>query len=82
MFISIYLVACILLSLTIKTTLGLKGKNDLEAYGVVLLDSITFPKIIPSSNHHTFVLFVDKGKIGLPTTDSVRDHFLGIASGN
>lgn len=35
---------------------GLPGKSEHESYGVVLLDAITFPKIVPLKNLATVVL--------------------------
>lgn len=58
---------------------ALKGKSPDEAPGVVLLDAITFPKVVPNANAHVFVLFLDKGDIGQPTTDGSRDNFLEVS---
>ena len=60
---------------------SLKGKSPDEAPGVVLLDSITFPKVVPSCNAHILVLFLNKQQIGQPTTDGSRDNFLEVARG-
>jgi hypothetical protein len=79
------LTSCILILLTIlQSCIAIKGKDANEVFGVVMLDSITFPKIIPSTTHDTVVLFADKAKVGsgaYPTTDAVRDHFLTVAAG-
>jgi len=58
---------------------SLKGKSPDEAPGVVLLDSITFPKVVPSCTANVMVLFLDKRQIGQPTTDGSRDNFLSVS---
>ena len=68
-------VSAILLMLVTRmhVVYSLKGKDPLEIFGVVLLDSITFPKIVPSSSYSTVVVFAEKAKIGVgkyPTTGS------------
>ncbi len=51
-------------------------KNPHESRGVVLLDSFTFEKIVPSSNNHVVVLVTNKRYIGDYGTDSIRaDYF-------
>ena len=71
----------VLTSLLIHPSVAIKGKDPLEVPGVVLLDSITFPKLIPNSDFCTLVLFANKALIGEPGTDSIRDHFLGLPIG-
>ena len=70
-----------ILQLLFTIVFSLKGKDPNEVYGIVMLDAITFPKIIPSDRHASIVIFEQKTNIGLPTSDAVRDHFLGIAAG-
>ena len=60
---------------------SLKGKSPDEAPGVVLLDSITFPKVVPSCTANVMVLFLDKRQIGQPTTDGSHDNFLSVSRG-
>lgn len=58
-------------------------KDTNEIFGVLLLDSITFPKIIPATRHDVVVLFADKVKVNneaeFPTTVAVRENFLDVA---
>lgn len=58
---------------------SLKGKSPDEAPGVVLLDSITFDKVVPSCTSNVMILFLDKRQIGQPTTDGSRDNFLEVS---
>ena len=60
---------------------SLKGKSPDEAPGVVLLDSITYRKVLPSCTANVMVLFLDKRQIGQPTTDGSRDNFLEVSRG-
>ncbi len=60
---------------------SLKGKSPDEAPGVVLLDSITFDKVVPSCTSNVMILFLDKRQIGQPTTDGSRDNFLEVSRG-
>lgn len=47
--------------------------------GVVLLDSITFSKIIPSSKYAVAVLVCNKREIGEYATDSIRSDYFDFA---
>lgn len=55
----------------------LKDKN--EHKGVLLLDSLTFPKIVPSEKHDVVVLICNKAKIGDYGTDSIRSDYFSFA---
>lgn len=44
-------------ALAVSVTLGLiKGKNQHETLGVLLLDAITFPKVVPHATNAVVVL--------------------------
>jgi len=65
-----------LLVLTVKATVT--REDDYRTYGTVLMDSLTFPKIVPNARNHVIVMCVNKGQVGKLTTDGVRDEFLAI----
>ena len=44
-----------------------------------MLDSVTFPKIIPSSEYSAIVIFCDKKEVGRGKTDTIRDSFIQVA---
>eukprot|EP00981_Chlorochromonas_danica_P005813 scaffold1192_cov179-Ochromonas_danica.AAC.8 len=54
-------------------------KSSHESKGVVLLDAITFPKIIPPMNCDLMVLVVQKAQIGDYGTDSIRGDYFAFA---
>lgn len=56
------------------------SRNEYETLGVLLLDSITFPKIVPNSNVNVVVCIINKGDIGNYGTDSMRADYLDFAS--
>ena len=72
------LIGLLLLSFT-NVVISAKGKHSQETYGVVLLDSITFPKIVPSPNNVVLVLVTNKAYIGDYGTDSIRSEYLNFA---
>ena len=47
--------------------------------GVLLIDAITFQKLIPNKNADTVLMVSAKGNIGRRTTDYMREEFLEIA---
>ena len=58
----------------------LKWKNENEANGILLLDSVTFPKIVPNEKYSVFVGFFKKASIGKDDfSDQIRDEFLNFA---
>lgn len=58
----------------------LKWKNENEANGILLLDSVSFPKIVPSEKYSVFVGFFQKATIGKDDfSDQIRDEFLNFA---
>lgn len=54
-------------------------KSEFETKGVVLLDSITFRKIIPNDNFDVVVLLCNKRQIGDYGTDSIRSDYFHFA---
>jgi hypothetical protein len=80
MYWTILLPLMVLLLGLLQSAAQLKDTN--EVFGVLLLDSITFPKIIPATSHETVVLFADKVKVNneaeFPTTVAVRENFLDV----
>jgi hypothetical protein len=50
-----------------------------ESMGVVLLDSITFPKVVPSTKYAVVVIVCNKREIGEYATDSIRSDFFDFA---
>ena len=58
----------------------MKWKSEDEASGIVLLDSATFPKIVPHSRAAVLVGIFDKITIGTgKKADNIRDEFLNFA---
>jgi hypothetical protein len=55
------------------------AKESLEKKSVLLLDAITFPKIVPNSNHDVVVLVAQKSQFGDYGTDSMRTDFFDFA---
>lgn len=66
--------------LVLGVGLGLDLKDKAETRGVVLLDSITFPKIVPSSTASVVVLVCKKTQIGDYGTDSIRHDYFNFAT--
>lgn len=64
---------------------GIKGavpttrRDEYRTFGTVLLDSLTFPKIVPSERNWVLTMVSNKGGIGQQSTDGVRDAFLAAA---
>ena len=65
--------------LCVSTVHALKLKAPEEAKGVVLLDSITYHKLIPSPIHYYVVLVANKHSIGDYGTDSIRSDYIAFA---
>ena len=74
-----YIIFAIIVTCVSQCNAILKGKNEHETYGVVLLDSITFPKLIPSNEYSAIVIFCDKREVGKGSTDTIRDSFIQVA---
>jgi hypothetical protein len=55
-------------------------KSDEEKRGVLLLDSTTFPKIVPNADHDVIVLVALKNQIGDYSTDSMRVDYFNFAT--
>ena len=71
----------ILLSLALLLLTGaIPFKNEEEKKGVLLLDSTTFPKIVPNADRDVVVLVALKGQIGDYGTDSLRADFFSFSS--
>lgn len=54
-------------------------KDENERKAVLLLDAITFPKIVPNPNRDVIVLVSQKNQLGDYGTDSVRSDFFSFA---
>jgi hypothetical protein len=60
------IITVVLLLLCITTIFAaIKGKNEYESIGVVLLDSVTFHKVVPNHNYAVVVIVVNKADIGI-----------------
>ena len=71
------ILSLILLHLMINLGEGrLKGKNDKEQIGVVLLDAVTFPKVVPQASKSVMVLISAGASDGDYGADSIRIDFL------
>lgn len=57
----------------------LKGKHEKEQVGVVLLDGVTFPKVIPHATLSTLVLVHSAAGDGDYGSDSIRQDFYAFA---
>jgi len=78
--ITVAALALCLLLLIFVTEAKLKWKNENEANGILLLDSVTFPKIVPNDKYSIFVGFFKKASIGSDDfSDQIRDEFLNFA---
>lgn len=55
----------------------LKDKEELK--GVVLLDSITYPVLVPSDKYSVVLLIANKAQIGDYGTDSIRQDYFAFA---
>eukprot|EP01041_Mallomonas_annulata_P006391 gene6391-12929_t len=65
------------LKVVVDVECKLKGRNDYETTGVLLLDSITFPKLIPNDKYNMIVGFFLKSDIGTSNkNDDIRDEYL------
>jgi len=77
---NVFLAVLSLLSILSTTTFAkIKGKNEFESLGVVLLDAITFPKVVPHPKLNVLVMVCNKGEIGNYMSDSLRADFLNFA---
>lgn len=74
------MLSLLVLHLFIITISAIAGKNPEETYGILLLDSITFPKIVPSMTNTVLVLICKKGSIGNYGTDSIRSDYFSFAT--
>jgi len=59
---------------------GIPYKSSEEAKGVLLLDSITFPKLVPNMERDVVILVCKKGSIGDYGTDSIRTDYFSLAN--
>lgn len=53
--------------------------DDYKTFGTLLIDGITFEKVIPNEHNYVLVMISHKGNIGKLSTDGVRDEFLATA---
>lgn len=67
--------AFILVSLLIHSCYAVSGKKEDEAHGVILLDSFTFPKIVPLDKRGVFLLVWNKRMADDYGTASIRSDF-------
>lgn len=56
-----------------------KVKNDYESLGVVYLDAITFPKIVPHETKAVLVMVFSKTSVGDSTADQLRNEYYSFA---
>lgn len=69
-----------LLALAMAVMTGaIPHKSSHETKGVLLVDAITMPKLIPSSNCDTLLLIAQKSQIGDYGTDSIRADYFAFA---
>lgn len=57
----------------------IKGRSDKEQIGVVLLDAVTFSKVVPQSSRSVLLLISTAGSDGDYGSDSIRQDFLSFA---
>lgn len=77
---SAFLGCCLLLAavnLFAAAPVPLKDKEELK--GVVLLDSITYPILIPSEKYSVVLLVANKAQVGDYGTDSIRQDYFSFA---
>ena len=72
LFLALFLVGCVHAAVV-------KRKDDYKTYGTILLDSMTFPKIVPNDRNHVLTMVLNKGGVGQLSTDGVRDAYLATA---
>ena len=53
--------------------------KEYQTTGVLLMDSITFNKLVPNKNADMVLMVAAKGNVGKRTTDYMRDEFLQMA---
>lgn len=70
----------LLLVLSQLTLYGISHKSSEETKGVLLLDSITFPKLVPNMERDVVILVCKKGSIGDYGTDSIRTDFFSLVN--
>ena len=58
---------------------AVKVKNDYESLGVVYLDAITFPKVVPHEKRAVLVLVFSKATAGTYVADQIRNEFYSFA---
>ena len=69
----------VLLSLLYFAMCKVKVKNDYESLGVVYLDAITFPKIVPHETKAVLVMVFNKANVGDTAADQLRNEYYGFA---
>jgi len=75
------LVIAVLVAFQVFVECKIKGKNDFEVNGVVLLDDVTFPLVVPSERTIIMTCFVQKTTMGRDTeADVAREEFLEFAN--
>ena len=57
----------------------LKGKSEYESLGVVLLDAVTYPKVVPHATKSVLILLSNIEEHGQYATDSIREDFFQFA---
>jgi hypothetical protein len=71
----------LVLTLACTSSLGaIPHKNPNETKGIVLLDAITFPKLVPSNSYHTVIFIAHKSQIGDYGTDSMRADYFSVVN--
>jgi hypothetical protein len=58
----------------------MSGKNEMETYGILLLDGITFDKVVPSPQNTVVLLVYNKREVGDYGTDSIREDYFNFAT--
>lgn len=77
--ITILATAALVIAFLVCCSAGTPYKDENEKKAVLLLDSITFPKIVPNPNRDVIVLVSQKNQLGDYGTDSVRSDFFSFA---
>lgn len=73
---NVFLTVFILVLCIATVFAAIKGKNEFESFGVVLLDSITFHKVVPNPNYAVVVIVVNKAEIGIIEKNYINMNFL------
>lgn len=61
-------------------TCDAKRKSIYDTQGVVLVDSLSFPKIVPHSVNNVLLLISNKYNVGKEVTDAIRDDYFDFAA--